>query len=100
MGRQQYQLDLDTINNIPKETVSVCSKQIMLNDDSTSNGGSEEKVAKSRGASEGDGGGRHQHLGRVQREQNQTGDIYLYLMHTLVYIYMGSRKACSTLRAE
>ena len=87
MGRQQYQLDLDTINNIPKETVSVCSKQIMLNDDSTSKGGSEEKVAKSRGASEGDGGGRHQHLGRVQREQNQTGEwrYLIYLMHTLVY---------------
>ena len=66
---------------------SLMKTQIMIADNVTSNGGSEEKVAKSRGASEGDGGGRHQHLGRVQREQNQAGDIYLYLMHTLVYIY-------------
>ena len=44
--------------------------QMMIADKVTSNGGSEEKVAKSRGPSEGDGGGRQQ-VGGVYNEQRQ-----------------------------
>ena len=46
------------------------SDLMRIDDNATYNGGSEEKVAKSRGPSEGDGGGRQQ-VGGVYNEQRQ-----------------------------
>ena len=45
-----------------------------IDENVTSNGGSEEKVAKSRGPSEGDGGGRN-HVGGIHNEQGQARNI-------------------------